>query len=40
MSRGKVCFKSPYLACQLSVVFAPARYKVVKIVHSYSEVVL
>jgi hypothetical protein len=39
-SRGKACYKSPFLARQLSVFFAPTRYRVVKIVHFYSEVVL
>jgi hypothetical protein len=39
-SRGKARWKSPYLARQMSMLFAPARYRVVKIVHSYSEVVL
>jgi hypothetical protein len=40
ISRGKACCKSPFLACQLSVFFAPARYRVVKIAHSYFEMVL
>jgi hypothetical protein len=40
MSRGKVPFKSPFLERQLSVFFALARYRVVKIACSYSEVVL
>jgi hypothetical protein len=40
ISRGKACCKSPFLARQLSVFFAPARYKVVKITCSYSKVVL
>jgi hypothetical protein len=39
-SRGKVLCKSPFLACQLSVFFAPVRYRVVKIVRFSSEVVL
>jgi hypothetical protein len=39
-SRGEACYNSPILACQLSVLFAPARYRVVKIAHSYSELVL
>jgi hypothetical protein len=39
-SRGKACRKSPFLACQLSVFFAPARYRVVKIARSYSKMVL
>jgi hypothetical protein len=39
-ARGEAHFKSPFLACQLSVFFAPVRYRVVKIVCSYSEVVL
>jgi hypothetical protein len=40
MSKGKVCCKLPYLARKLLVFFAPARYMVVKITYSYSEVVL
>jgi hypothetical protein len=40
MSRGKARYKSPFLACQLSVFFAPARFRVVKITCSYSEMVL
>jgi hypothetical protein len=39
-SRGKAHCKSPFLVHQLLVVFALARYRVVKITHSYSEVVL
>jgi hypothetical protein len=39
-STGKACYKSPFLACQLSVFFVPARYRVVKITRSYSDVVL
>jgi hypothetical protein len=39
-SRGKACYKSPYPPHQLLVFFALARYRVVKIVCSYSEVVL
>jgi hypothetical protein len=39
-SREKARYKSPYLACQMSVFFAPARYRVVKITRSSSEVVL
>jgi hypothetical protein len=39
-SRGKARYKSPYLACQMSVFFAPARYRVVKITRSSSDVVL
>jgi hypothetical protein len=39
-SRGKVLCKSPFPARQRSVFFAPVRYRVVKIVHSNSEVVL
>jgi hypothetical protein len=39
-SRGKARYKSSFLARQLSVFFAPARYRVVKIMHSYSEMVL
>jgi hypothetical protein len=31
---------NPFQACQLSVFFAPTRYRVVKIACSYSEVVL
>jgi hypothetical protein len=37
--RGKLRCKSIFLAHQLSMFFAPARYMVVKIVHSYSDVV-
>jgi hypothetical protein len=37
MSKGKARYKSPFLVHQLSVFFAPARYKVVKIVRSYSK---
>jgi hypothetical protein len=33
-SRGKAHYKSLFLACQLSVFFAPARYRVVKIARS------
>jgi hypothetical protein len=39
-SRGKPHCKSPFLARQLSVFSAPAKYRVVKIVCSSSEVVL
>jgi hypothetical protein len=39
-SRGKAHYKSPYLVCQLSVFFAPARYRVVNITCSCFEVVL
>jgi predicted membrane channel-forming protein YqfA (hemolysin III family) len=39
-SRGKACYKFLFLACQLLVFFASARYKVVKIAHSCSEMVL
>jgi hypothetical protein len=39
-SRGKARCKSPFLMCQLSVFFAPARYTVVKITCSCFEVVL
>jgi hypothetical protein len=39
-SREKVRCKSPFLARQLSVFFAPPRYRAVKIVRSCSEVVL
>jgi hypothetical protein len=38
--REKARCKSPYLAHQLSVFSAPARYRVVKITRSNSEVVL
>jgi hypothetical protein len=38
--REKAHYKSPFLARQLSIFFAPARYRVVKNVHSYSEIVL
>jgi putative effector of murein hydrolase LrgA (UPF0299 family) len=40
MSRGKALYKSSFLARQLLVFFLPARYMVVKIAHSCSEVVL
>jgi hypothetical protein len=40
MSRGKTCCKFPYLVLPLSVFFAPTRYRVVKITHSSSEVIL
>jgi hypothetical protein len=39
-SRGKAHCKSPMLVHQLSVFFAPARYRVVKIMCSCFEVVL
>jgi hypothetical protein len=39
-SRGKPHCKSPFLVCQLLVFFAPARYRVVKILRFYSEMVL
>jgi hypothetical protein len=39
-STRKACYKSPFLAHQLSVFFVPARYRVVKIARSYSYVVL
>jgi hypothetical protein len=39
-SRENTCCKSPFSTRQLSVFFAPARYRVVKIACSYSEVVL
>jgi hypothetical protein len=39
-SRGKACYKSPFLVCQLSVFFALTRYRLVKIACSYFEVVL
>jgi hypothetical protein len=39
-SRGKARCKSPFLACQQLVFFAPPRYTVVKIVGSYSDVAL
>jgi hypothetical protein len=38
--RGKACCKSPFLARQLSVFFAQARYRVVKIMCSCSDVIL
>jgi hypothetical protein len=40
MSREKAHYKSSFLAWQLPVVFASARYRVVKIARSNSEVVL
>jgi hypothetical protein len=40
ISRGKARCKSPFLARQLLVFFAPARYRVVRISHFYSEMVL
>jgi hypothetical protein len=40
MSKGKVRCKSPFLVCQLSIFFAPARYRVVKIMCSCFEMVL
>jgi hypothetical protein len=40
MSSGVARYKSPFLARQLSVFFAPVRYRVVKIMCSYPEVVL
>jgi hypothetical protein len=40
MSRGKAHCKSPFLACQLSVFSAPAKYRVVKIMCSSIEMVL
>jgi hypothetical protein len=40
MSRGVARDKSPFLACQLLMFFAPVRYRVVKIACSYFEVVL
>jgi hypothetical protein len=40
MSRGRACCKFPFLAHQLSVFFVPARYRVARIVHSSSKVVL
>jgi hypothetical protein len=40
MSRGKSWCKSPFLAHQLLVFFAPTRYRVVKITCSCSMVVL
>jgi hypothetical protein len=40
MSRGKARCKSYFMVSQLLVLFAPVRYRVIKIVHSYSEVVL
>jgi hypothetical protein len=39
-SRGRVRNKSPFLECQLLVFLAPARYRVVKITRSSSEMVL
>jgi hypothetical protein len=39
-SRGVPRYKLPYLARKLSVFFAPARYRVVKIACSWFEVVL
>jgi hypothetical protein len=39
-SRGKAHWKSPFLARQLSVFFAPTRYRVVKITCFSFEVVL
>jgi hypothetical protein len=39
-SRGVAHYKSPFMAYQLSGFFAPARYRVVTITCSYSEVVL
>jgi hypothetical protein len=39
-TRGKTCYKSPFLARQLSVLSASANYRVVKIVRSSSEVAL
>jgi hypothetical protein len=39
-SRVKARYKFPFLAHQLSVFFAPTRYRVVKITHSCSKVVL
>jgi hypothetical protein len=38
--RGKARCKSPYLACQLLVFFAPIRYRAVTMGHSYFKVVL
>jgi hypothetical protein len=38
--RGKACCRSLFLACQLSVFFALARYRVVNIACSCSMVVL
>jgi hypothetical protein len=40
MARGEARCKSPFLACQLSVCFALARYRVVKVTFSCSELVL
>jgi hypothetical protein len=39
-SRGIAHCKSPFLAHQLSMFFAPARYRVVNLIYSCSEVVL
>jgi hypothetical protein len=40
MSKGKMRYKSPFLARQLSVFFTPVKYEVVKIAHSSFKVVL
>jgi hypothetical protein len=40
MPREKACCKSPFLARQLSVFFALAKYRVVKIACSCSELIL
>jgi hypothetical protein len=39
-SRGVARYKSPFVACQQSLYFGPARYRVVNIVCSCFEVVL
>jgi hypothetical protein len=39
-SRGKARYKSPFLMHHLVVLFSLARYRVVKITRSYTEVVL
>jgi hypothetical protein len=39
-SIGKACCNSPFLASQVLLFFAPARYRVVKIARSYSKMVL
>jgi hypothetical protein len=40
MSKGKACYNSTFLACQLSIFSATTRYRVVKIVRSCSEMVM
>jgi hypothetical protein len=39
-SSGKARYKSPFLARQLSMIFTPERYRMVKIACSCSEMVL